>query len=161
MDTDAVKTAISILSALVAVFGAVSSYQIRNQTRRDTFESQRDSVLLAIADSDNRAAYLVLRAETVIDELARLSREASAAHTDEASRLTVSLREIANTVVDIVRRDLDEQRIEGLQYSESALAELRRLTRAEVAITKALRNESFELVYGRAAELCAKLRATT
>lgn len=72
MALEAAMVVISVISAIIAATSAVMAYRVRIQTRTDIFESHRDALILAMAENDNRAEYLVLHSTLLQEKLSRL-----------------------------------------------------------------------------------------
>ncbi|MEJ8822222.1 hypothetical protein WKW80_09240 [Variovorax humicola] len=157
MDSDTVKLVISVVSALVAVISAVLANRTRVQARSDLFENQRDSLVLAMADNDNRIAYLVLSAGALRQQISDLLEQANSDDIAEANRLMKNLAEIAAAAQALARREYSEESLERIAYSEESIQLLRRNARSEQIIAKSLRNEGYGLVFDYAKNVIAKL----
>jgi hypothetical protein len=147
MDSDTIKLLISIGSAVIAVASAVLAYRTRAQARNDLFEGQRDTVILAMAENDNRSAYVALRAAVLQKDVQRCVQTGRSNDTKELEGVWNSLVELEATAKGLVRREYTADSVENLKFSEDAVLELRRLSRAERVIAEALHNESFELLF--------------
>jgi hypothetical protein len=156
MDSDTINLLISVGSALVAVASAVLAYRARAQARNDLFEGQRDALILAMAENDNRSAYVALRAAVLQKEVRRRLPTAHGSEAEELEQLWNSLAEVETTARGLVRREYTASSVESLRFSEDAILELRRLSRAEQVIAKVLHNESFGLLFDHVRTIIGK-----
>jgi hypothetical protein len=141
------KAVVSTISALVAMLSALWAYRSRIQTRADIFESQRDALILTLAENDVRCSTLELQCGLAIDELERVL---PTLHDDilieEATRLRESLSDIVKRTQLGGIRQYTEKGIDALKYSEKNLATLRRMVRTELGISKRLQPAGFDVV---------------
>lgn len=145
MDAENLKLAISLISALVAVAGAVVAHRARRQARMDLFETQRDLLLMATVENDANLQVLGFRTELLARQIA--SAVAATEHPPgDAGAALAGLRELSSVLGGLQRRDWNPRSVERMPYSEENLGELRRLTRVEQTLTKAVQAQAHEVL---------------
>ena len=150
MDSDTIKAAISAVSALVAVASAALAHRAKVQTRRDLFDSQRDALVLAMADNDARCEVLVLQVATAREELLLLhpNLELESIPTVAKNHLD-DLNSIEKMTHVLDNREYRLEIIDNLEYSEYRLSGLRRMARNEQISAKQLTPDAFNLIIQR------------
>lgn len=148
MDAAGWNTAISIVAAVVAVVSACLAYRAMIQTRSDIFESQRDALILAMVDNDNRCSHLALQSALAREELERVIPGISdVSAKEQATALLGNIAEIEQVTTSLDGREYNEANLDALKYSEEALSTLRHMARGEQVNAKHLSAESYDLVF--------------
>lgn len=149
MDIETGKVVLTTVSALVAVASAVFAYRSRFQTRKDLFESQRDVLILTMAENDNQCQLLRLRAAFAKAEMERISpRFKSAEIKDEAKRVLDNLGALVERLTTLPKiRTYTPEMIDTIAYSEGALALLRQMSRNEQVNSKHLNGADWDLIF--------------
>ena len=126
------KTTISFVSAIVAVVSAFIAYNARVQTRKDIFYSQRDTLILTMANNHNRGEHLTLQAAMARVEIERIlpSLTDQAAIT-QANGLLNNIEDIQNIPNALEGREYNEDDLDKLPYDENSLEILRLMARGE------------------------------
>jgi len=142
------KTLISVVSAVVAVVSAVLAHRARIQTRTDIFESQRDALILAMADNDSRCSQLALQSALARDELGRIAQKVkNPSDQKQVDAFLENLAELDKLTKSLDGREYNAKNLDTLSYSEDALVTLRRMARGEQVNSKLLGPASYDLVF--------------
>ena len=150
MDSDTIKAAVSAVSAVVAVAGALLAHRAKIQTRRDLFDSQRDALVLAMADNDARCEVLVLQVAMVREELLQLHPRLELESTPEVAKSHLAeLNSIEAMTHILENREYRLEIIDKFKYSEDRLSGLRRMARNEQISAKQLAPEAFNIIVQR------------
>jgi hypothetical protein len=157
LDADTWKTIISAFSAVIAVSSAALAYRSKVQTRTDIFESQRDALVLAMANNDSRSENLRLQSAIARDELERLLCALKEEKTkNQAREFLQNLARIENLKTILGQREYDSSSLDALPYTENNLKSLRRMARGEQVNAAQLSAETFNLVFGHIRSFVAK-----
>ena len=160
MDSETVKTVISAVSAVVALASAGMAYRARVQTRADIFENNRDALVLAMAENDNRCSNIALQVAFSRSVLAKLRPQLTVPCDDEeAAGYLRNLNEIEEMTKVFELREYNANKLDELKYSESGLATVRRMARGEQVNAKHLGPASFDLIFAEIARFTARSEA--
>ena len=158
MDTDLLKLAISVVSALVALFSAIFAYRVRKQTRIDLFDTQRDLLLLSMSENDIRLKTLEFKIALLKTQLSK----AAASRTGASNRIADVIKGL-DDLNDVVRglrmREWSEEQVQ--LFSEAAIVEIRRRTLHEQVLSKTIQAEVHSLVLNDAEAELVKLQHAT
>lgn len=162
MDLETGKLLISVLSAVVAVAGAALAFRARFQTRADIFESQRDALVLAMAENDNRCNHISLQCAFSRAELERVMPAiAKESDREQANAYLANIVEIENLTKVFDRREYNADKVDALIYNEEALATLRRMARGEQVNSKHLHAASYDFIFGQIDRFIERREAKT
>ena len=142
------KTTISFGSAIVAAVSAYIAYNAKVQTRKDLFYNQRDTLILTMANNNNRGEHLALQAAMARDEIERIlpsltGDEAITRANDFLTAITV----IQNVPRTLQGREYKESDIDKLPYAEDSLEILRLVSRGEQKNANLLALETHDVVF--------------
>lgn len=157
MALEAAMVVISVISAIIAATSAVMAYRVRIQTRTDIFESHRDTLILAMAENDNRAEYLALHSTLLQEKLSRLLAKRQTEFDEDARGLLANLKEIPGVTKSLSTREYTEKSLEEIKFNEESLLTLRRVARGEQVIAESLQNKCYELVFDEVKTVISKM----
>lgn len=156
------KTLISFVSAIVAVVSAFIAYRAKVQTRTDIFESQRDALILVMADNDNRCSHLKIQAAMARDQvegiLSKFSDEEMQA---EATALFGNIAAVQKVTKSLDDREYNQENLDELKYTEESLAILRRMARGEQLNAKLLAAETYDLLFNHIKHFVSRYEGRT
>ena len=147
MDTETIKTAISAVSAIVAVVAATLAHRAKVQTRRDLFDSLRDTLIIEIAENDAQIRLLKLHILLAKSSLLRLHPNLFRDSEPEVAKKHLSnLSDLENFRDILEDREYSARDVDSTGYSESNLSRIRRWIRIERAIGKHLMPDGISLL---------------
>lgn len=159
MESETIKVVISFLSALIAIISAVLANRARIQTRNDIFNNQRDTLILAMTENDNRCHYIKIRCAYIIDDLEKIdARNLDSSDRSEIDDYLTHMRNFEQTTSFFDQRIYDEEALDKLTYSEKNLSEIRKMARLEQIGSKRLSATVFDFVFDQATIFLGRLK---
>lgn len=158
LDSETWKTILTTCSALVSIYGAWVSTRNRKESRRDMFESLRDTLILTMKENDYRCSQIAIQVAATRAELAEVMPTLNGEPKKFADSYSRSLDELEKLSKTPQLREYKESGIDQLAYSEGAISVLRRMTRGELANSKALAPDTYELVFNEIAKFVREHR---
>ena len=144
------NTTISCVSAIVALVSAYVAYNAKVQTRKDIFYSQRDTLILTMANNHNRGEHLTLQAAIAREEIERiLPSLVDNAAIVQANDLLINIADIQNVPKALEGREYNEDDLDKLPYDENSLGILRLVARGEEKNAILLAPEIHDLIFSR------------
>jgi hypothetical protein len=148
VDAETLKTVVSLLAAVVAVVSAFLAHRAKIQTRRDLFDAERNSLVLAMAENDARCEHIALQEAFARSELARIEpRLTSPNAREEHAEWLKRIPNAAELSRGIRLREYTPERLDALEYTERGLTVLRQMTRGEQVNAKLLDPASYDLIF--------------
>lgn len=157
MDAETVKSVVSVLAAVVAVVSAFLAHRAKVETRRDLFDAERNSLILAMAENDARCEHIALQEAFARSELARiephlLSPNAREEHAEWLKRIP--------NAVELSRgnrlREYRPEQLDTLEYTEPGLTTLRQMTRGERVNANRLDPATYDLIFSEVRAFVAR-----
>ncbi len=148
MDGETFKTVVSVLAAVVAVVSAVLAHRAKVQTRRDLFDSERNALILVMAENDARCDHIALQEAHARSELSRIqSRLNSPNAREEHAEWLKRLPSAEQLCGSLKLREYTPERLDALEYTEEGLTVLRKMTRGEQVNARLLAPASYDLIF--------------
>ena len=142
------KATISFVSAIVAVVSAYIAYNAKVQTRKDIFYSQRDTLILTMANNHNRGEHLMLQAAMAREEIERILPSLSVqAEITQANDFLTNIADIQSIPKALEGSEYNEDSLDKLPYNENSLEILRLVARGEKKNAILLAPEIHDLIF--------------
>ena len=146
IDYEGLKALAAGLAAIVSVMGAVIAYRASRRTRADIFAKAQEDLVLVMAENDERARSLSLRATVTRIELQDLVESRGRGMLNKEAELISMLQESLEAERTLSGRKYSAEWIEAQQMSASSLRTLRLLTSGERVLAVKLSGLAFEAV---------------
>jgi hypothetical protein len=144
------KTLISLVSALIAVLGAVAAQRSRVQARKDSFEDRREALLAAMHAADTHAESLELEAGLLLADLKADVATDTMSLTDDVSDVMDGLEGLTAASEPLRGRGYSAASIAALQYDRRNDTKLRAYLVSERNVCTTLTSSGMKAVLERA-----------